>query len=77
MLKYEGYTGHVEFDDATDIFHGEVLDTRDVITFQGNTGQRSAAALLQTALPRIFAGTPRPSDSWHCCVRKRTIIVSF
>jgi predicted HicB family RNase H-like nuclease len=37
MLKYKGYTGHVEFDDETDIFHGEVLDTRDVITFQGET----------------------------------------
>jgi len=37
MLKYKGYTGYVEFDDETDIFHGEVLDTRDVITFQGET----------------------------------------
>ena len=35
MLKYKGYTGHVEFDDEAGIFHGEVLDTRDVITFQG------------------------------------------
>jgi len=37
MLKYKGYTGHVEFDDEAGIFHGEVLDTRDVITFQGMT----------------------------------------
>jgi len=35
MLKYKGYTGHVEFDDESSIFHGEVLDLRDVITFQG------------------------------------------
>ena len=35
MLEYKGYTGHVEFDDDAGIFHGEVLDTRDVITFQG------------------------------------------
>ena len=35
MLSYKGYTGHVEFDDESGIFHGEVLDTRDVITFQG------------------------------------------
>ncbi|GMQ82590.1 MAG: type II toxin-antitoxin system HicB family antitoxin [Rhodothermia bacterium] len=37
MLKYEGYTGHVEFDDEADLFHGEVLDLKDVITFQGKT----------------------------------------
>ena len=35
MLRYKGYTGHVEYDDEGKIFHGEVLDTRDVITFQG------------------------------------------
>ncbi len=35
MLEYKGYTGHVEFDDDAGLFHGEVLDTRDVITFQG------------------------------------------
>jgi len=37
MLKYKGYTGHVEFDDEAAIFHGEVLELRDVITFQGKT----------------------------------------
>ncbi len=37
MLKYKGYSGHVEFDDETGIFHGEVLDLRDVITFQGKS----------------------------------------
>lgn len=37
MLKYEGYTGHVEFDDEADLFHGEVLDLKDVVTFQGKT----------------------------------------
>ena len=36
MLKYKGYIGHVEFDEDADIFHGEVINTRDVITFQGN-----------------------------------------
>lgn len=35
MLEYKGYTGHVEFDDEARLFHGEVLDTRDVISFQG------------------------------------------
>lgn len=36
MLTYKGYTGHV-FDDEAGIFHGEVLDLRDVVTFQGTS----------------------------------------
>jgi predicted HicB family RNase H-like nuclease len=37
MMTYKGYSGHVEFDDEASLFHGEVLDTRDVITFQGTS----------------------------------------
>ena len=37
MLKYKGYTGYIEFDDEAGLLHGEILDTRDVITFQGMT----------------------------------------
>jgi predicted HicB family RNase H-like nuclease len=37
MMQYKGYVGKVEFDDEAGIFHGEVLDTRDVITFQGKS----------------------------------------
>ncbi|MBC8043998.1 MAG: type II toxin-antitoxin system HicB family antitoxin [Rhizobacter sp.] len=37
MLKHKGYTGRVAFDGDAGIFHGEVIDTRDVITFQGTT----------------------------------------
>jgi predicted HicB family RNase H-like nuclease len=37
MLEYKGYTGHAEYDGSARVFHGEVLDTRDVITFQGTT----------------------------------------
>ena len=37
MLTYKGYIGHVEFDDEADIFHGEVINTHDIITFQGKT----------------------------------------
>lgn len=37
MLIYKGYIGQVEFDDDADIFHGEVINTRDIITFQGKT----------------------------------------
>ena len=37
MLNYKGYTGHVEFDNEAELFHGEVLDLRDVVTFQGRS----------------------------------------
>lgn len=37
MLKYKGYTGHVQFDDEAMLFHGEVTGLRDVITFRGTT----------------------------------------
>ena len=35
MMEYKGYIGRVEYDDDAEIFHGEVINTRDVITFQG------------------------------------------
>lgn len=37
MMEYKGYVGHVDFDDEADIFHGDVVNTRDVITFQGKS----------------------------------------
>lgn len=37
MLNFKGYIGHVEFDNEANIFHGEVINLRDVITFQGKT----------------------------------------
>jgi len=36
-MEYKGYVGKVEFDDEAGIFHGEVINTRDVITFQGKS----------------------------------------
>ncbi len=34
-IEYKGYIGTVEYDDEAGIFHGEVINLRDVITFQG------------------------------------------
>lgn len=44
MLTHKGYTAHIEFDDEAGLFHGEVLDTRDVITFQGTSVQELVQA---------------------------------
>lgn len=42
-MHYKGYEASVEFDEEAELFHGEVLNLRDVITFQGT----SAAELKQ------------------------------
>ena len=36
-MEYNGYIGKVEFDEEASVFHGEVINTRDVITFQGQS----------------------------------------
>jgi len=37
MMEYKDYLAHTEFDDEANIFHGEVINIRDVITFQGKS----------------------------------------
>lgn len=37
MMEYKGYVGRVEFDDTAEIFHGEVANMRDVITFEARS----------------------------------------
>ncbi len=36
-MEYKGYFGVVEYDSEARLFHGDVVNTRDVITFQGKT----------------------------------------
>jgi predicted HicB family RNase H-like nuclease len=36
-MEYKGYFAKVVFDEDEDIFHGEVLNLQDVITFEGET----------------------------------------
>ena len=36
-MEYKGYVAEVEFDEKADIFHGEVINLRDVVTFEGET----------------------------------------
>lgn len=37
MMVYKGFIGNVEYDSDAKIFHGEIINTRDVITFQGES----------------------------------------
>ena len=36
-MNYKGYEAVVKFDENAHIFHGDVINTRDVITFQGSS----------------------------------------
>ncbi|MBR9977133.1 MAG: type II toxin-antitoxin system HicB family antitoxin [Bacteroidetes bacterium] len=44
MLEYKNYRARVEYIDDARIFHGEVLGTKDVITFQGTTPEEIETA---------------------------------
>ncbi len=37
MMEYKGYIGKVELDEEAGILHGEVINVRDVITFEGKS----------------------------------------
>ena len=37
MIEYKGYVGVFEFDPEIDMFQGSVVNTRDVITFYGDS----------------------------------------
>jgi predicted HicB family RNase H-like nuclease len=36
-MIYKGYTASITYDDDANLFHGEVVGTKDVITFQGKS----------------------------------------
>ena len=48
MLTYKGYQGRFDYDSEADIFHGEVLHLRDVITFQGRSIDELKQALADS-----------------------------
>ena len=37
LMSYKGYEAVVEYDPDADLFHGEVINLRDVVTFQGRS----------------------------------------
>jgi predicted HicB family RNase H-like nuclease len=48
MMTYKGYDAAVEYDEDAEIFHGEVINLRDVITCQGRS---------VSELKKAFAGS--------------------
>ena len=35
MMSYKGYQAVLKYDDEAEVFHGEVIGTRDVVFFEG------------------------------------------
>ncbi len=68
MMQYKGYLAEVEFDDDAIVFHGEAINTRDVITFQGNTvdevirveprADNTSSLVFENNEKRVFAMKP-------------------
>lgn len=50
LMHYNGYEALVEFDEDADIFHGEVINTRDVITFQGSSAAELKKAFADSVI---------------------------
>lgn len=44
MIKYKGFIGHFFFDEKTNLFHGNVANSHDLITFQGNSVAKTQQA---------------------------------
>ncbi|WP_395826112.1 type II toxin-antitoxin system HicB family antitoxin [Elstera sp.] len=61
-LEHKGYIGLIELDAEAGLFHGEVINTRDVLTFQGRTVEE-----LKTA----FSDTVEDYEDW-CRARGKT-----
>ena len=48
MMTYKGYIAHIEYDDDAENFHGEVVNIRDVITFQGSAVKELKKAFIDS-----------------------------
>ena len=47
-MTHDGYVANVELDEEAGLFHGEVINTRDVLTFQGRTLEDLKEAFADT-----------------------------
>ncbi|MHB8879879.1 MAG: type II toxin-antitoxin system HicB family antitoxin [Thermodesulfovibrionales bacterium] len=53
-MEYKGYTAKVEFDDEAEIFHGEVIGIKDVVTFQGKTAREIKKVFKESVDDYLF-----------------------
>ena len=57
-MNYKGYIGTVSLDEEADLFHGHVVNTRDVITFQGKSFDEICTAFqgFGGRIPEVLRG---------------------
>lgn len=48
MMEYKGYIGKAEIDEEAGILYGEVINVRDVITFEGTTVEEVQKAFRES-----------------------------
>jgi predicted HicB family RNase H-like nuclease len=48
MMTHDGYVATIDLDEEAGLFHGEVINTRDILTFQGRTIDELKAAFADT-----------------------------
>ncbi len=48
MMEYKSYIGKVEIDEEAGILYGEVINVRDVITFEGTTVEEVQQAFRES-----------------------------
>lgn len=58
MIEYKGYIGIVNYDSDAKIFHGDVINTKDVITFQG-TSVKEIESHLKNQLTNTLNGVKK------------------
>ena len=47
-MEYKGYIARLELDEEVGVLHGEVINTRDVITFEGSSIEELRQALADS-----------------------------
>ena len=82
LMEYEGFLGKVAYDESVGHFHGQVINTRDTITFSGNSVAELQQALKDSvadylAFCRDEGMEPNKPSSGSLSLRHHKISVSM
>jgi predicted HicB family RNase H-like nuclease len=64
-MTHDGYVAAIERDEAAGFFHGDVINMRDVLTFQGRTLDELRAAFLETVADYLHWSRERGRTPEH------------
>ena len=62
MMEYKGYIGKVEIDEEAGILHGEVINIRDVITYEGRSVEELQHAFRESVEDYLAFCSERGED---------------